>query len=90
MEIRLKPEFEAMIQEDLKRGVYASAEELIEQAISQLHEREDWLAEHRDEISRKIEDGWQSAKQGRLMDAAEVKSAIEEHKKAWLKANRKE
>lgn len=90
MDIRLKPEVEAMIREDLQRGPYTSAEELVEQAVSQLHEREDWLAQHRDEISRKIEDGWQSAEQGRLMDADEAKSAMEAHKKAWLNAKTKE
>ena len=82
MDIRLKPELEAMIREDLARGPYKSAEELIEQAVSDLHEREDWLAQHRDEISRKIDEGWQSAKQGPLMDAEEVESAMETHMKA--------
>jgi putative addiction module CopG family antidote len=90
MDIRLKPEVEAMIRQDLERGPYNTAEELIELAVSQLHEREDWLAQHRDEISRKIEEGWQSAEQGRLMDSDEVKSAMEAHKKAWLSAKRKE
>jgi putative addiction module CopG family antidote len=89
MDIRLKPEMEAMITENLKRGTYSSAEELIELAISQLHEREDWLARNRDEIARKIEEGWQSARQGRLMDAEEGKTAMEIHKKAWLNKNRK-
>lgn len=83
MDIRLKPELEAMIREDLNRGPYTSAEDLIEQAVSQLHEREDWLAQHRDQISRKIEEGWQSAKQGPLMDAEEVESAMEERMKDW-------
>ncbi len=90
MDIRLKPELEAMIREDLARGPYNSAEDLIEQAVSQLHEREDWVAQHRDEISRKIEEGWQSAKQGPLMDAEEVESAMEERMKAWGDTKRKE
>jgi putative addiction module CopG family antidote len=90
MDIRLKPELEAMIREDLARGPYSSAEDLIEQAVSQLHEREDWLAQHREEISQKIEEGWESAKQGNLMDPDEVKSAMAAHKANWLKANQKE
>jgi len=90
MEIRLKPEVEAMIREDLERGPYKTAEELIEQAVSEFHEREDWLAQPREEIARKIEEGWESAKQGNLMDPDEVKSAMAAHKAAWLKANRTE
>jgi Arc/MetJ-type ribon-helix-helix transcriptional regulator len=83
MDIRLKPELEAMIQEDLQRGPYASAEDLVEQAVSQLHEREDYLARHRAVIAREIEDGWRSAKQEPLMDAEEVEAAIEERMKSW-------
>jgi putative addiction module CopG family antidote len=90
MDIRLKPEVEAMIREDLARGPYKSAEELVEQAVSQLHECEDWLAQHREEVAQKIEEGWQSAKQGPLMDAEEVESAMEAHMKAWPNTDRKE
>ena len=90
MDIRLKPEVEAMIREVLERGPYKTAEELIEQAVSEFHEREDWLAQHREEVSRKIEEGWQSAKQGPLMDAEEVESAMEERMKSWGDTKRKE
>jgi Arc/MetJ-type ribon-helix-helix transcriptional regulator len=90
MDIRLRPEVEAMIREDLARGPYKSAEELVELAVSQLHECEDWLAKHREELAQKIEEGWNSAKQGPLMDAQEVKAAMEAHKASWLSTNRKE
>ena len=83
MNIRLKPELEAMIEEDVRRGPYTSAEDLIEQAVSQLHQREDYLAQHRAEIAKKIEDGWRSAKQEPLMDAEELEAAIEERMKSW-------
>jgi Arc/MetJ-type ribon-helix-helix transcriptional regulator len=83
MDIRLKPELEAMIQEDLSRGPYTSAEDLIEQAISQLHEREDYLAQNRARIAKQIEEGWRSAKEEPLMDAEEVEAAIEERMKSW-------
>jgi Arc/MetJ-type ribon-helix-helix transcriptional regulator len=83
MDIRLKPELEAMIREDLQRGPYSSAEDLIEQAIYQLHEREDYLAQHRGRIAQEIEEGWRSAKEEPLMDAEEVEAAIEERMKSW-------
>ena len=90
MDLRLKPETEAKIREGIERGPYRTAEELIEQAISEFLDREDYLAQHRAEIAQKIEEGWQSAKQGRLMSAEEVKSAMATHKAAWLKAHQKE
>lgn len=79
-----------MIRQGVERGPYNTPEELVEQAISEFHEREDWLAQHRQDIAQKIEEGWQSAKQGNLMTAEEVKFAMETHKAAWLKANQKE
>jgi putative addiction module CopG family antidote len=88
MEIRLKPEIEAMIRKNVERGPYKTPEEVIEQAISEFHEREEWLFQHRDEIGQKIEEGWQSAKEGRLLDAEEVEAAMEIRKKAWLEKNR--
>jgi|SRR5215475_12102669 len=86
MELRLRPEVEEMIRKDLERGPYKSAEELVELAVSQLHECENLLAHHREEIARKIEEGWKSAEQGRLMDPDEVRSAMAARKKAWLDA----
>lgn len=90
MDIRLKPETEALIQRDLERGRHSTPEEVIEQALAEYHEREDWLLQHRAEIAQKIEEGWQSAKQGPLMAPDEVKAAMEAHKATWLSPNRKE
>jgi putative addiction module CopG family antidote len=89
VDIHLKPEIEAMIRKNVERGPYKTPEEVIEQAISEFHEREEWLFQHRDEIAQKIEEGWQSAREGRLMDAEEVEAAMEIYKKAWLEKNPK-
>jgi Arc/MetJ-type ribon-helix-helix transcriptional regulator len=89
MDIRLRPEIEAMIRKNVERGPYKTPEEVIERAISEFHEREEWLFQHRDEIAQKIEEGWQSAQEGRLMDAEEVEAAMEIRKKAWLEKNHK-
>ena len=83
MDIRLKPETEALLRRDLERGPHSTPEEVIEQALAEYHEREDWLLRHRDQVSRKIEEGWQSAKQGPLIDAEEVESIMEDRMKAW-------
>ena len=57
MTIHLKPELEALIQEDVERGPYQSADEFVAQAVQMLHEHEQWLADNRADIAAKIEHG---------------------------------
>ena len=49
MTIYLKPEVEALIQQEVQRGPYESAEEFVERAVQMLHEQEEWLAHNRAE-----------------------------------------
>ena len=88
MAIQLKPELEALVQQDVEQGPYQSADEFLERAVQMLHEQEVWLREHRDEIAAKIEAGYASAERGDLLDPAEVRSHLNEHKKAWGDRNR--
>jgi antitoxin ParD1/3/4 len=87
MTIHLKPELEALIQQDIQRGSYQSADEFVEQAVQMLHEQEQWLAENRDEIAAKIESGYASAEQGDLLDPEQVRAELMERKQAWRDQN---
>ena len=88
MKIELKPELEALIKQDVERGLYKSVDEFVEQAISLLHEQETWLAEQGSEIRAKIEEGYAAAQRGKLVESVEVRSRLEEKKRAWLSENR--
>ncbi len=68
MTIRLSPEIEALIREDVERGPYRSANEFVAEAVRQLHQQERWLAENRPEIAEQIEHGYAQAEQGELID----------------------
>lgn len=57
MNIRLRPEIEELIKQDIQCGAYKSADEFVEHAVSMLHEQEAWLAENREEIRAKIAEG---------------------------------
>ena len=81
MEIHLRPEIEKLIQGDVQRGPYRSVEEFVEHAVSELHERETWLAENRTEIAAKIEEGYAAAQRGELIDAEDVRSRLDEMKR---------
>jgi putative addiction module CopG family antidote len=82
MEIRLRPEIEELIKQDVQRGPYESVDEFVEQAVSMLHEQEAWLAANRGEIQTKIAAGYASAKRGELMGPDEVRAKLAELKRA--------
>ena len=89
MTIRLKPELEALIQKDVERGPYQSADEFVEQAVHMLHEQEQWLADSQVEIAAKIEEGYASAERGELLDPEQVRAQIDERKQAWQNENQR-
>jgi antitoxin ParD1/3/4 len=89
MTVELKPELEALIKQDVERGPYRSVDEFVEQAVTELHEREQWLASHRDDIRLKIDEGWAAAERGELLDEAEVRREMQEMKAAWRAKNQR-
>ncbi len=89
MNIRLRPEIEELIKQDVQGGAYQSVDEFVEHAVSMLHEQEAWLTKNREEIRAKIAEGYAEAQRGELIAADEVLSSFEEHKRAWLADHRK-
>ena len=84
MKIRLRPELEQLIKQDVQRGPYQTVDEFVEHAVSLLHEQEAWLAEHGSEIREKIAQGYAAAQRGELIDADQVRTRMDERKRAWL------
>ncbi|MGD0442864.1 MAG: hypothetical protein ABSA39_02915 [Edaphobacter sp.] len=87
MTIQLSPRLEALVREDVERGPYRSIDEFVEQAVTELHEREQWFSAHREEIRLKIDEGWAAAERGELMDEVEVRREMQEMKAAWRAKN---
>jgi putative addiction module CopG family antidote len=83
MTIHVSPEIEALIQRDVQRGLYESADEFVERAVRMLHEQEEWLLESRSEIAAMIEEGYASAQRGEMIDADQVRAEMERKKRAW-------
>jgi len=88
MNIRLRPEIEELIKQNIQCGAYKSVDEFVEHAVTILHEQEAWLAANREEIGAKIADGYASAQRGELIDAADVRAHMEERERAWLAEHR--
>lgn len=76
MEIRLRPELEALIKQDVKRGPYLTVDEFVERAVAMLHEQETYLADHRAEIEAQIREGYAAAQRGELIDEDEVRARL--------------
>ncbi len=85
MTIHLRPETAALIAKRIESGAFSTPEEVIERAIELLSSEEDWLAQNRDEIASKIEEGWEQAERGELTDGDDVKAEMERFKADWLK-----
>ena len=82
MTIRFGPEMEALIQKDVERGAYKSADEFVAQAVRMLHEQEQWLADNRSGIGAKIDHGFAQAQRGELVDSDEAfKQLRDRHEK---------
>jgi antitoxin ParD1/3/4 len=81
MEIRLRPELEELIKQDIERGSYQTVDEFVERAVSMLHEHEAWLAQNRAEIEAKIGEGYGAAQRGELIDGDTVRSRLAELKR---------
>ncbi len=88
MTVELKPELEAIIRKRLASGDFANPEEVIERALAFLSAEEDWLAENREEIAAKIQQGWDSARRGELIDADRAREDMAKKKQAWLQERR--
>ena len=87
MTISLKPELEALIQKDVERGPYQSADEFVEQAVQMLHGQEQWLADNHADFAAKVEEGYASAERGELLDPDQVRAQVNDRKQAWRNEN---
>jgi putative addiction module CopG family antidote len=86
MTIHLKPETEALIQEDLQRGPYRTIEEFVEQAVRMLHEEEELWASEKQMIHEKIERGIAQWERGEFFTEEELRVSLAKHKAAWIAA----
>jgi len=77
-----------MIKRGVQRGPYQTVDEFVGCAISLLHKQEACLAEHSTEIRLKSSAGTQPRNAGELIDSDQVRSRLDERKRAWLAEKR--
>ena len=82
MTITLRPENEELIAKAMQTGAYQSPDEVVERALRMLHSEEEWLADHKVEITEKIERAFAQFDRGEFFSAEESQADMEKRKAA--------
>jgi antitoxin ParD1/3/4 len=77
MDVHLTPELEKLVQSKVKSGRYNSATEVVHDSLRLLEHRDEVFTLRKEEIRKQIEEGWQSAQRGELVDGDEVFDRID-------------
>lgn len=89
MNVHLTPELEQLVQGRVKSGRYNSASEVVREALRLLEQRDEVFALRKEEIRRQIEEGWQAAKRGDVVDGDEVFDRIDKELEVMERSARK-
>jgi Arc/MetJ-type ribon-helix-helix transcriptional regulator len=85
MTIEIKrPEIEALIQQRLHSGAFASVEDVLFAALEMQNEREVWLKENKEAINAKIERGLAQLDHGEGIPGDQLRKRLADDKAAWL------
>ena len=76
MTIQLKPEQQHRIDQALRSGAYQSPEDVIDQALEVLKERDAWLMENRQALDAKIRTGIDELDRGQGISEDELEAYL--------------
>lgn len=83
MHVELPPDLETLINKRLSSGAYASAEDVLRRALEAQDAEENYTDEERRALSAHIEEGYQQAERGELVDGAQAQRDIQAMKEGW-------
>jgi putative addiction module CopG family antidote len=83
MHLNLPPDLETLINKRLSSGAYADAEDVLRHALEAQDAEESWTDEERRALSAHIEEGYQQAEQGQLIDGDHSRREIQAAKEKW-------
>jgi hypothetical protein len=58
---------------------------VIKRALEFLSAEEDWCADNRDDIAIRIQEGWDEAQRGELIDGENIRAEMQQFKVDWKK-----
>ena len=83
MQLNLPRDLETLINKRLSSGAYADAEDVLRHALEAQDAEESWTDEERRALSAHVEEGYQQAQRGELIDGEQVRREIETLKDKW-------
>ncbi len=87
MQLNVPPDLESLINKRLLSGSYANAEDVLRRALEAQDAEESWTDEERKAFSAHIEEGYQQAERGELIDSAQARREIQAMKKTGVCPN---
>lgn len=76
MQLNVPPDLEKLINKRLSSGAYTNAEDVLRRALEAQDAEESWTDEERRALSAHIEEGYQQAERGELIDSARARGDI--------------
>jgi antitoxin ParD1/3/4 len=83
MQLNVPPDLETLINKRLSSGGYETVEDVLRRALEAQDAEESWTEEERQALSAHIEEGYQQAERGELIDGAQVRRDIKAMKDDW-------
>ncbi len=77
MQLVVPPDLETLINKRLSSGGYKSVEDVLRRALEAQDAEESWTDEERRAFSAHIEEGYQQAERGELIDGAQARREIQ-------------
>ena len=83
MELNIPPDLETLINKRLSSGGYSNAEDVLRRALEAQDAEESWTDEERRALSAHIEEGYQQAERGEVIDGEQARREIQAMKEKW-------
>jgi Arc/MetJ-type ribon-helix-helix transcriptional regulator len=81
MEVKLPPDLEILVKKRLSTGEYSSVEEVFRRALEARDAEANWPEQ--ESLAPHVEQGFQQAERGELIEGAQARYEIQEMKDNW-------
>jgi putative addiction module CopG family antidote len=83
MQLKLPPDLETLINKRISSGAYTNVEDVLRHALEAQDAEESWTDEERRALAAHIEEGYQQAGRGQLIDGTRARGEIDVMKEKW-------
>jgi antitoxin ParD1/3/4 len=83
MQVNLPQDLETLVNKRLSSGAYSSVEDVFRRALEAQDAEESWTDKERQTFSEHIEEGFQQAERGELIDGEQAQREIQTMKDDW-------